>query len=116
MAIDTERLEYLREPRFVNFGAEIFTSSLRLPVFGAILELTPVPEEDVFYPRQVITILDTDPGNTMREIQRAERIAMVGKLPVDINERRKVFYERLVSTRWNVIEAAINSAKGELGL
>jgi len=77
----------------------MFTSSLRLPVFGAILELTPVPEEDSFYLRQIITILNTDPGNTMREVQRAEGIAMVGKLPPAMDERRKVFYARLASSR-----------------
>lgn len=116
MAVDPENLDYLREPRFINFGAEMFTSSLRLPVFGAIFELTPVPEEDMVYPRQIITILDTDPGNTMREIQRAERIAMVGKILLPTDERRKVFYARLASSRWNIVEAAIKSAKAELGL
>lgn len=51
MAINPENLGYLREPKFANFSIEMFGSAIRLPLLGAIFELTPVPEEDTFYAR-----------------------------------------------------------------
>jgi len=120
MAEVPPELEYLREPRFIGFSVEMFGSAIRLPIWGAILELTPVPEEDLVYTRQIAAVLDTDPGNTIREIQRTERMRMIERhLSQGTGQARRkntANYARVLSPRWSIVEIAIKSAKEELGL
>ena len=115
MAVEAGRLDYLQEPRFIGYSVEMFGSALRLPVWGAIFELTPVPEEDTVYARQIIAITDTDAGNTMKEIQRTERLMMIRRLE-EAKPKKRVDYTRSPSPRWNIVEIALKSAKNELGL
>ncbi|MBI2009363.1 hypothetical protein HYS84_03040 [Candidatus Saccharibacteria bacterium] len=115
MAREIGSLDYLREPRFVGYSAEMFGSALRLPVWGAIFELTPIPEEDTIYARQIIAVTDTDAGNTMKEIQRTERLMMIRRLE-ETKVKKTVDYTRLPSPRWSIVEIALKSAKSELDL
>lgn len=115
MSVDLEYLDYLREPRFANYSVQMFGSAIRLPVLGAIFELTPVPEEDTFYARQISEIIAADPGNALKEIQRTESVTMIRRL-AERDHKRRVDYTRLPSLRWNIVEIALKSAKEELSL
>lgn len=111
-----ERLQYLKEPNFANYSAEVFSSSARLPILGMVLELTRIPEEDTFYARQITSFLDLDSGNTARELAKVARQSMIGRCPVVKNSGSIINYFRTTSPRWDIIEIAVKSARSELGI
>lgn len=116
MSQSLENLNYLRNDTLAGFSADIFGSALRLPILGAILELTPDIEVDRFYGRQISSALNLDPANTHREIKRAVRNGMVIRDKLQSESNSQLLFERLATQRWDIVELSLIVAKREFEL
>lgn len=108
-------LEHLQHPLVLKLSGEMFGSAIRLPILGAVLELTPTLEEDVFHGRQVSRLLDFDPSNTYNELQRQMRAQLISPRESGPNDRKNIVrYGRLDHPRWEIARVALYIVMDEI--
>jgi hypothetical protein len=129
LAENENNLDYLRQEALQGYSTEVFRFAYRLPLAGAILELAPVANDDLFYKSQIaetigVVTLSNFHGGVERAIASFEKQAMIrriqeGEPGYDINlgvGTNTHNYVRTDSSRWDIFWIALLDARKELGI